>query len=39
MREAAKQKYSDELGDKDGVVADEEKNVDQDLIDAKIEIT
>ena len=39
MREAAKVKYNDEVDDKEGAVKDEEKQIDQDLIDAKIEIT
>jgi hypothetical protein len=38
MKEAAKQKYNDEVNDKDGVV-EEEKTVDQDLIDAHIDVT
>ena len=39
MREAAKVKYGDEVNDKDGAVKDDDKQADQDLINAKIEIT
>ena len=39
MREAAKQKYNDEVNDKDGAAVEEDKAVDQDLIDAKIDVT
>jgi hypothetical protein len=39
MRDQAKQKYNDEVNDKDGIAADDDKVIDQDLIDAKIDIT
>ena len=39
MRELAKQKFNDDINDKDGTVAEEEKTVDQDLIDAHIDVT
>jgi len=38
MREAAKTKYNDEVN-VDGVVQDDEKVIDQELIDAKIDVT
>jgi hypothetical protein len=39
MREQAHAKYSDEVNDKDGAVKEDEKLIDQDLVNAKIDVT